>query len=270
MHGPTLSFRESGDPSGPVLVLLAGPTDSWRSYEPVLRLLPSSIRAVAVSQRGHGDSEKPPNGYGVEDLAGDVVALLDDLGVDRAVLAGHSGSCLVARRVALDHPERVAGLVLEASPTTLRDDPRLRQFVDEVVARVEDPVDPEVARSLVVSTSSASLDPDLVDVLTDEVRKVPAHVWRELFAGLLAYDDRAELGRIAARTLLVWGGADPLVPRAIAGRARAEPARRQARGVPGRRPHAPVGGRAAVRRRCRRLPPLAPPRLSRTLARWQS
>lgn len=55
----------------------------------------------------------------MEDFAHDVPLLLDALDIDRAVIAGHSGWCLVARRVAIDHPERVAGLVLEASPTTL-------------------------------------------------------------------------------------------------------------------------------------------------------
>jgi non-heme chloroperoxidase len=122
----TLSFVTQGDESGPVLVLLPRPTDSWRSYEPVLERLPSSIKAIAVSQRGHGDSDKPTTGYRVEDFASDVMALLDALGVERAVLGGHSGSCLVARRVAIDKPERVAGLVLEASPTTLRGDARPR------------------------------------------------------------------------------------------------------------------------------------------------
>lgn len=65
-----------------------------------------------MSPRGHGDSDKPGAGYGVEDLAGDAVDLLDALGIGRAMRVGHSGSCLVARRVALDHPERVRGLVL--------------------------------------------------------------------------------------------------------------------------------------------------------------
>ena len=46
-----------------------------------------------------------------------------------------------------------------------------------------------------------------------ELLKVPAYVWREMFAGLLNYDDLAELGRINAPTLLVWGGADALVAR---------------------------------------------------------
>ena len=117
--GWALSYAEQGDSSRPAVVLLPGPTDSWLSYEPVLARLPESVRAIAVSQRGHGDSDKPATGYRVEDFAADVLLFLDALGIERAVLAGHSGSCLVARRVAIDQPERVAGLVLEASPTTL-------------------------------------------------------------------------------------------------------------------------------------------------------
>jgi pimeloyl-ACP methyl ester carboxylesterase len=175
----------------------------------VLDLLPDDVRAVAVSQRGHGESGKPETGYRVEDFAADVVPLLDALGIERAVLAGHSGSCLVARRVALDQPSRVAGLILEASPTTLRDDTRLARFVSEL----DDPISPDFARSFVVDTSSETLAPELVGLLVQDALAVPARVWKELFAGLLAYDDRAELPRIEAPTLLVWGDADPLVSR---------------------------------------------------------
>ena len=58
----------------------------------------------------------------MEDFAADAVSFLDALDIERAIVAGHSGSCLTARRVATDHPERVAGLILEASPTTLKGD----------------------------------------------------------------------------------------------------------------------------------------------------
>ncbi len=112
-----------------------------------------------VSQRGHGDSDKPATGYRVQDFAADVVPLLDALGIGRAVVAGHSGSCLVARRVALDHPERVAGLVLEASPSTLRDHAGLAAFVESVVVTLEDPIDSAFARSFVADTSSERLGP---------------------------------------------------------------------------------------------------------------
>jgi non-heme chloroperoxidase len=211
--GTRLSCAATGPESGPGAVLLPGPTDSWRSYVPVLDLFPSSIRAIAVSQRGHGDSDKPASGYRVEDFAADVVPLLDELGVERAVLAGHSGSCLVARRVAIDHPERIAGLVLEASPTSLRGDAGLEAFVTAVVSNLHDPIDAAFARSVVVGTSSEDLAPELLDQLVNDLLRVPARVWKEMFAGLLAYDDLAQLGTVTAPTLLIWGDADGLVNR---------------------------------------------------------
>ncbi|MDQ1507563.1 MAG: hypothetical protein QOD57_5290 [Actinomycetota bacterium] len=213
--GLTLSYAEQGDRSGPVLVLLPGPTDSWRSYEPILETITSSIRTVAVSQRGHGDSDKPATGYRVEDFAADIVPLFDARRIERAILAGHSGSCLVARRVAIDRPERIAGLVLEASPTTLHGDVRLEAFLESVVSRLEDPIDPGFARSFLVGTSSEQVPPELRDRLVGELVKVPARVWREMFAELLTYDDTGELGRVVAPTVLIWGDADGLISRVM-------------------------------------------------------
>jgi pimeloyl-ACP methyl ester carboxylesterase len=166
-----------------------------------------------VSQRGHGQSNKPETGYRVEDFAADVVPLLDSLGIERAVLAGHSGSCLVARRVALDHPDRVTGLILEASPTTLRGNAQLLHFIESVVSELEDPISADSAWSFVVNTSSERVPPDLVDLLVEEILAVPARVWKQTFAGLLEYDDQPELAHIEASTLLIWGDADALVSR---------------------------------------------------------
>jgi pimeloyl-ACP methyl ester carboxylesterase len=212
--GLRLSYAEQGD-SDLAVLLLPGPTDSWRSYRPVLDRMPQSIRTLALSQRGHGDSDRPASGYRVEDFARDVIAVLDALDIPRAILAGHSGSCLVARRVAIDHPARVAGLVLEASPVALARDPALRRFVGTVVAGLEDPIDPVFARSFVGDTSSAGVAAAMVDELVPELLKVPARVWREVFVGLLEYDDRDELARIAAPALLIWGDADEVVGRAM-------------------------------------------------------
>ena len=91
-------------PGAPALVLLPGPTDSWRSYQPVLDRLPPSMHTVAVSLRGHGDSDKPKTGYWVADYTVDVVHPLDALRIESAVLAGHwahvswpGGSLLITR-----------------------------------------------------------------------------------------------------------------------------------------------------------------------------
>ncbi len=211
----TLSYWERGTGDSAV-VLLPGPTDSWRSYEPVLELLPADLHVVAVSLRGHGDSSKPATGYRIEDLASDVIPLLDALRIDRALLAGHSGSCLVARRVALDYPSRVAGLFLEASPSTLRGEENLAKFVETVVSEMSEPVEPDFARAFIADTSTDDVPPDLVDQLVEDLLKVPVVTWKEMFGSLSEYDDTAELqelGRVPV--LLVWGDADPILPRAM-------------------------------------------------------
>lgn len=213
--GLTLSYAEHGASSDPTVVLLPGPTDSWRSYQPVLERMPLEIRTIAVSQRGHGDSDKPATGYRVEDFAADIPPLLDALEIELAVLVGHSGSCLTARRIAIDRPDRVAGLVLEASPTRLKGNTGLIDFVESVVSTLEDPIDPVFARSLLVDTSSDEVAPETLDELVGEVLKVPARVWREMFAELLRYDDLTDLPRVIAPTLLIWGDTDGVVGRTM-------------------------------------------------------
>jgi pimeloyl-ACP methyl ester carboxylesterase len=212
--GITLSCAGWSGPE-PTLVLLPGPIDSWRSYRRVLELLPRSLGVVALSQRGHGESDKPQTGYHVEDFASDVLPFLDAVDVQRAVIVGHSGSCLVARRVALDHADRVAGLVLEASPTTLKGNAALDSFIDTTVSGLTDPIDWTLARSFIADTSSDELPAPLLDELTTDLLKVPAAVWKQTFRGLQVYDDTAELERITVPALLVWGSADGLVTRSM-------------------------------------------------------
>ena len=106
-----LAYAEQGDPLGIPVLLLHGATDSWRSFERVLPHLPDSIRAIAVTQRGHGESSRPEGGYRTSDFAADLVALMDALDLETAVIAGHCMGGSVAQRFALDYPERTQGLV---------------------------------------------------------------------------------------------------------------------------------------------------------------
>lgn len=213
--GLSFSHWHQGEDRDARVVFLPGPTDSWRSYQPVLDAVPRALPVVSVSLRGHGDSSKPSSGFGIEDLASDVLPLLDALEIDRALFVAHSASCLIARRVALQAPDRVAGLVLEASPTTLRGDANLLRFVNSVVSQLTDPIDLDFARSFVADTARADLNSELTEQLVEDLRKVPARVWKEMFISLLDYDDRAELSRLHTPVLLVWGDADPLVSRSM-------------------------------------------------------
>ncbi len=209
-----LSYVDQGDENGrPVLVLLPGLTDSWRSYERVLPHLPASNRVIAVSLRGHGDSDRPETGYRTKDFAMDVVELLAMLRIPRAVVVGHSSASLVAQRLAIDNPGRTAGIVLEGSFTTLRGRKEVVEVVASTIAPLQDPVTPEFVRKFATGTISRPVPQSFMDAMVQESLKVPARVWKEAFAGLLLDDHTSELGAIAAPSLLIWGDQDALIGR---------------------------------------------------------
>jgi len=206
----SIAYVDIGPRSSDVLVLLPGLSDSWRSYELVLAHLPSTFRTIAVSQRGHGDSDKPDRGYTVRHFADDLNGLLDALAIRRAVIAGHSSASVVARRFALDHPERVAGLVLEGSFVKLGEG--AAQFGARV-GSLEDPISQEFARDFASATSGRPVSKEFLDAMIEESLKTPARVWRETFASLLDYDDSAEAAKLDVRTLVIWGDKDAIIDR---------------------------------------------------------
>ena len=75
--GVALAFTERGDRSGPAVLLLHAWIESLRSFDRLTPLLQPSLRVLALDQRGHGEADKPAEGYDLESLAGDVVAFLD-------------------------------------------------------------------------------------------------------------------------------------------------------------------------------------------------
>ena len=67
--GVELAYVEQGDPAGVPVIFLHGITDSWHSFEPVLPHLPETIHAFALSQRGHGEADRPEAGYQPQNFA---------------------------------------------------------------------------------------------------------------------------------------------------------------------------------------------------------
>ena len=124
--GVALEYVEHGGPSGLRIVCLHGLGDSWRSFEPVLPYLPSSMHTYVPSLRGHGDSDHPATGYRINDLSADLLAFMDALAIPVTVIVGHGMGASVAMRFAIDHPERTLGLVLVGASPTLRDSHDIR------------------------------------------------------------------------------------------------------------------------------------------------
>jgi pimeloyl-ACP methyl ester carboxylesterase len=121
----------------PPLVLVHGFTGFRQDFEGVLEDLALHGRALAPDLRGHGGSTHTgdPAGYTLDALTGDLLAFLDAVGVARCDLLGHSMGGMLALRLAVAHPERVASLVL--MDTTARAvpgiDPRLIELAERLI-----------------------------------------------------------------------------------------------------------------------------------------
>jgi non-heme chloroperoxidase len=205
--GVTLPYLEQGNPSGVPMVLLHGYSDSSRSFELLLSHLPYSIHAYALTQRGHGDADKPLDGYRPEDYAADVAAFLDAKGVHAALIVGHSGGSYTAQRFALDYPDRTLGVVLIGSFHAFRDNPGVQEL-QEVVAQLSDPVDRDFVREFQESCVAQPVPAGFMEAIIDGSSRVPARVWKAYLEDLLAADVPTESGTIAAPTLIMWGDQD--------------------------------------------------------------
>lgn len=210
--GLHLHYAEGGKSEGQPVLFLHGWPDSWFSFSRVLPLLPEDIRALAVDQRGFGDSDRPQSGYSIPEMAGDAIAFLDALAIERATLVGHSFGSFVARQVAIAQPHRVDALVLigtgyVASNPVTRD-------LQNALRDLPDPIPVEFARDFQASTAHRPLPAEFFERIVVESLKLPPRLWRLALDSLVEYDDTRQLERIEARTLLLWGDRDALFSRA--------------------------------------------------------
>lgn len=206
--GLKLEYAERGENTGVPVILLHGVTDSWRSFELVLPHLPESIHAFALSQRGHGNSDRPETGYRTREMAADVARFMDAVGVSSAVVVGHSMGSTHAMRFAIDFPDRVLGIMLVAAFCSYDDNPDVHAFWESGVSTLEDPVDPAFVREFQESTLAQPIPDWYLDAVVKESLNLPARTWKALFEGFLENDFSGELERISAPTLICWGDKD--------------------------------------------------------------
>jgi pimeloyl-ACP methyl ester carboxylesterase len=227
---------------GPLVVLLHGFPEfwwTWRHQLPALAEL--GFRAVAVDLRGYGDSDKPPRGYDLWTLAGDVAGLVGALGEARADVVGHDWGGLIGWTVAALHPRRVRTLTAIGAPhplalrrAPLRDLRGVRHAlgfqlprVPERSLRADDGMRVErLLRAWAGTEWAASADFAEAAALCRRAVRVPgvAHCALEYFRWALRSQLRIEGWRFAAAVarpaetpvLQVLGADDPCVPARVA------------------------------------------------------
>ena len=199
-----------GPADAPVVVLsnsLGATRGMWDLQVPVLA---ERYRVISYDARGHGESPAPPGPYTLDDLVDDVLAVLDEVGAERAHLAGVSLGGMTAMRMAVRNPERVHRMVLLCTSASTVAGP-----YRERAAAVRRGGTAPLAEAVVakwVTPAFAAANPDVV-------RRLEAMVAGSDDEGYAAccevVDDvelRADLPRITAPTLVVSGADDVALP----------------------------------------------------------
>jgi pimeloyl-ACP methyl ester carboxylesterase len=166
----------------------------------------------AITQRGHGNSGKPADGYTPSEFAADVAAFLDTVGVESAIVVGHSMGATVAQRFAIDYPWRTRGLVLEGAFLPRAGNVGIRELWT-TVSTLTDPVNPAMVRDFQRSTLAKPVPGDFFETMVGESRQVPARVWKSALEPFLTIDFVSQLSEIDVPTVLVWGDRDAFTGR---------------------------------------------------------
>jgi pimeloyl-ACP methyl ester carboxylesterase len=201
--------------SGEPLVLLPGQASDHHSWDDVLEDYSGKHQLVLVDYRGTGQSDMPTSPpYSTRLFANDIIAVLDDAGMDRAHAFGVSFGGRVGQWLGIDHSQRLGGLVLGC--TTPGNAHGVKRPDDVVAFFANPPADPELAfrqrMALFVTDEFYDRNPAWVAAFRERRArtKLPAEVSDLHEVASEGHDAWAHLADITAKTLVIHGSADRL------------------------------------------------------------
>jgi len=213
VNGVRINVIDEG--AGHAILFLHGLGGCWRDWEPQLDGLSDRFRCVAVEHRGHGRSEVTTGSYSTGLFAADAVAACRSLGIEHAYVVGLSLGGLVAQALTLAEPDFVDALVLCDTGAWMP--PPMSEALAQIARDVRDVGFPD-SRGAVTSSALAWSQytrehrPHVVRNNQRETESSDPDAWARAARAVIDHDTRADLGRIAVPTLLVWGEEDRLIP----------------------------------------------------------
>ena len=198
----------------PVLFVsgLNGLAAYWRDHVPAFA---KSFDVVLHDHRGVGQSDHSRIGYTVERMASDVVELMDALGIPRAHVVGHSTGGAIAQILALEHPERLASIVIAASWT--RADAYFRRLFalrKDILARLGPATYLQAATLLFYPPAWIARNNERLRQWEAQALATfsPPEIVMSRIDAVLAFDRSEELRRIRTPTLIVAAQDDIITP----------------------------------------------------------
>jgi 3-oxoadipate enol-lactonase / 4-carboxymuconolactone decarboxylase len=206
-----LHHRFDGPEGAPVVVLANSLGTTMELWDRQVGALAERFRVLRFDHRGHGGSPVPDGPYTIDDLGGDLLALLDRLDLARVCVCGVSIGGMTAMWLGARAPERVDRLVLCCTSAHLP--PREQWTERAATVRAESTaavVDGALERWFSPAFSAA--DPDTVTRFGHTLGRTPPEGYAGCCEALGALDLRGELAAIRAPTLIIAGGDDPATP----------------------------------------------------------
>jgi pimeloyl-ACP methyl ester carboxylesterase len=206
VQGNRIYYKQTGH--GPPLVFLHGNPGTHRLWQHQLDHFKSRYSLIAVDMRGFGRSAKPAGAdYHPYALARDIAELIAILGLQHPILAGLSMGSMVGLSLALEHPDRIGGLILAGTTSDRRDrDP------EKELQRLAQLGFDQYLRKLVTSWYRPGTDPDLIEWTLCEVRTTELHVRESTIRALASFYVTDRLYQINIPTLILAGGKDITAP----------------------------------------------------------
>jgi len=208
----SLGYDIAGPADEPLLVL-GWSLGTTRSMWPAAAAdLARDFRVLRYDHRGHGESAVPPGPYSLDDLGGDVLELLDTVAPgERAHHAGLSLGGMVGMWLAVHAPERVDRLALVCTTAFM---PPLELWSQRATSVLADGMD-SIADSVIArwfTPEFADSSPDVVAAIGATLRSIDPVGYAGCCAAIGGMDQRPDLGRITAPTLVICGERDPAIP----------------------------------------------------------
>ena len=206
-----LDARQDGAADAPIVMLSNSLLSSYPMWDDQIDALTQDFQVLRYDTRGHGGTDAPEGPYSIELFVDDVVALLDDLGIDKVHFVGLSMGGFIAQRLGATHPDRVRSLALCDTacimpPPSLWND-RIETAKSE---GVEGLIDGTLGRWFTEPFRKS--DTVAVDKIRDMIRATGVQGYVNCAAAIRDMDQCHLLGDIKAPTIVIVGADDPACP----------------------------------------------------------